>query len=209
MPYDFRYFKGTDQNGNIASRSWNQLGDIRIEGIYTGFSADLSSGLTFGLKLPTGDYSYDPALVDRDTQIGMGSTDILLGGFHRGHLNEAWRLDWFAQAELDLPVLSQDQYRPGFELDAAAGINYRGFSLGPLTISPLAQVLFSGRASDSGDNANPDNTGYQRILLSPGMEVQMSSVTLYADAEFPVVQYFTGNQLAAPVLFKVGLSYVF
>ncbi len=209
VPYDFRYFKGTDQNGNIGSRNWSQLGDIRIKGIYTGFSPDLSSGVTFGLKLPTGDHSYDPDLVDRDTQIGTGSTDILLGGFHRGHLNDAWRLDWFAQAELDLPVLSQDQYRPGLELDAAAGIDYRGFSLGPLTISPLAQVLFSDRASDSDANADPDNTGYQRILLSPGMQVQMSSVTFYADAEFPVVQYFTGNQLAAPVMFKASLSYAF
>ena len=57
--------------------------------------------------------------------------------------------------------------------------------------------------------ADPANTGYQRILLSPGIECRLHPVKIYADAEFPVYQNFTGNQLAAPVLFKVILSYMF
>ena len=53
-------------------------------------------------------------------------------------------------------------YRPGAELDTAAGIDYKGFSLGRARISPLAQVIFSERTSDCGSNASPDDTGYQR-----------------------------------------------
>jgi hypothetical protein len=34
-------------------------------------------------------------------------------------------------------------------------------------------------------------------------------VKIYADAELPVYQHFNGNQLAAPVLFKVSVSYMF
>jgi hypothetical protein len=30
-----------------------------------------------------------------------------------------------------------------------------------------------------------------------------------ADAEFPVFRHFTGNQVAAPVLFKVSMSFLF
>src|ERR1039457_1851701 len=75
VPYDFRYFKKRDDAGNIVSRNWSQLGDIRIEGIYTGFFADQSAGVTFGVKLPTGSHTFDPDIVDRDTQIGTGSTD--------------------------------------------------------------------------------------------------------------------------------------
>ena len=30
-----------------------------------------------------------------------------------------------------------------------------------------------------------------------------------ADAEFPVFQHFTGNQVAAPVLFKVSRNFMF
>ncbi len=40
--------------------------------MYTGFSDDMSKGIIFGLKLPSG--SYTAAGFDRDTQIGTGST---------------------------------------------------------------------------------------------------------------------------------------
>ncbi len=209
IPYDFRYFRGTDIHNNIASHNWSELGDIRLEGIYTGFSPDLSAGITGGLKLPTGSYSVDPNLVDRDTQIGTGSTDFLLGGFYRGNLDRNQNWDWFAQGLLDVPALTQAGYRPGVEFDAAAGIDYKGFSLGRALVVPLAQVIFSERASDSGPDADPDNTGYQRLILSPGLEIHLHPVKIYADVEFPVFQHFTGNQLAAPVMFKLSLSYMF
>jgi hypothetical protein len=204
VPFAYRYFKTAD-----GSTSWGSLGDIRVEGIYTGFMADLSAGVTFGVKLPTGNDNYNPAIVDRDTQIGTGSTDILLGGFYRDNLtkNDWW--DWFAQFQLDVPVLIQDEYRPGVELDAAAGIDYKKFSLGRVRISPVAQVIFSERTSDSGAAANSDNSGYQRILLSPGVEFHIHPVKLYADVELPVYQHVTGNQVVAPVLFKVSLSFMF
>ena len=47
--------------------------------MYTGFFKDMSTGVIFGLKLPTGTYTA-PGL-DRDTQIGSGSTDLMLGGY--------------------------------------------------------------------------------------------------------------------------------
>ena len=209
LPYTFRNFKGTDEGGDIASHDWSGLGDIRIQGIYTGFFADESAGVTFGLKLPAGSYTEDTDLVDRDTQIGSGSTDILLGGFYRGNLDANQKWDWFAQAQLDVPTLIQDEYRPGVELDTAAGIDYKGFSLGKVRISPLAQILFSERTSDSGGAADPDNSGYQRILLSPGVEFHIHPVKIYADAEFPVFQNVTGDQLTTPMLFKVSASYMF
>ena len=204
VPFAYRYFKTAD-----GSTSWGSLGDIRVEGLYTGFMPDLSVGVTFGVKLPTGNDNYNPALVDRDTQIGSGSTDILLGGFYRDNLDRNQQWDWFAQLQLDVPVLIQDQYRPGVELDTAAGIDYKGWSLGRVKISPVAQVIFSERTSDSGAAANPDNSGYQRILLSPGIEFHLHPVKLYADVELPVYQNVIGNQVVAPVLFKVSLSYMF
>jgi hypothetical protein len=207
VPYDYRSFT-KNNSGTLATRSWSQLGDIRIQGIYTGFFEDLSAGATLGVKLPTGSHTFASDFVDRDTQIGTGSTDILVGGFYRGNLAKEW--NWFAQLQLDVPVLIQDAYRPGLELDTAAGIAYRGFWLGPVRISPLAQVIFSERTRDSGANsASPVASGYQRIMLSPGIEIHVHPVKIYADAEVPVYQNFTGNQLAAPVLFKVSLSYMF
>ncbi len=210
IPYDIRRFSGLDDSGNPVSRNWSQLGDIRLRGIYTGFSPDLSAGVTFGVKLPTGSFRYAEEVVDRDTQIGTGSTDVLLGGFYRGRLSAAAHLDWFAQAEVDVPTLIQDQYRPGVELDAATGVYWKGLNLGSVKLVPVGQLLFSERTSDSGANAaSPTASGYQRLLLSPGIEVDAHPLKFYADVEFPVYQNFTGDQLSAPVLLKVSMAWMF
>ena len=86
-PYWSRYFSTTDDDtgGNLVF-SHASLGDIRLRGIYTGMSDTMSTGVTFGLKLPTGDRKY--AGFDRDTQIGTGSLDLLLGLYHLGTLTD-------------------------------------------------------------------------------------------------------------------------
>jgi len=209
IPYTFRYFRGTDEAGNIAARSWSALGDVRIRGIYTGFSEDMSLGLTLGVKLPTGSFSRDTFLVDRDTQIGSGSTDVLVGGFFRHALTSDNSWGWFVQAEVDVPTLTQAGYRPGVELGTAAGVHYNNLSIGRVRIRPLAQIIGSWRGHDDGSAADPDSTGYGRIILSPAIEVDIHPVKIYGDVEFPVYQDFTGNQLVAPEMFKVIASYMF
>src|ERR1700733_14182848 len=125
VPYDYRTFRTVTSNpsvppNTVTSIDWGALGDIRLEGIYTGFFADQSAGVSFGVKLPTGDWTYNNAYgdIDRDSEIGTGSMDILLGGFYRGNITKDEKWDWFAQALLDVPVLTQDQYRPGVEFDS-------------------------------------------------------------------------------------------
>ncbi len=207
LPFANRTF---DSVGNTSSLNWTSLGDVRLKGLYTGFSEDLSSGLTFGVKLPTGSYHHTEALgsIDRDTQIGSGSTDFLLGGYHRARLgNSPW--NWFVQAELDVPALKQGDYRPGLEADAAVGFYFDGLSLGRTKVSPVAQVIGSWRGRDTGLAAASDNSGYQRILVSPGLEFHLHPVKIYADVELPVYQNVSGHQLVAPVLFKLTLSYMF
>lgn len=210
VPYDFRSFTAKTDAGKLVTDRWNQFGDVRLEGLYTGFSADLSAGVNLGVKLPTGDYKFDPEVVDRDTQLGTGSTDILMGGFYRHHINLRAKLFWFAQTELDVPVLTQEHYRPGLELDSALGVYYRGWNIGRAKISPVAQVIVSERTSDGGGaSAHPVASGFQRVLISPGIEVDVPPLKFYADAEVPVYQNFTGNQIAAPVLMKATVAYEF
>jgi len=209
LPYTFRIFKGTDGNGNISTHNWSGVGDIRLNAIYTGFADDFSTGLTLGVKLPTGNFDEDTFLVDRDTQIGSGSTDLLLGAFHRDKIGRKSHFEWFVQGLLDVPLLTQGEYTPGTEFDGAIGIDYTGFSVGGVLIVPVAQVYVSDRAHDSGNNADPFNTGYQRVMLSPGLEVDYHRWRFYVDTEIPVYQYFKGNQLSAPALFKSNLTFLF
>ncbi|MGP8234760.1 MAG: hypothetical protein ACLQVW_05055, partial [Limisphaerales bacterium] len=110
LPYDVRHYQAY-QGG---STTWNAFGDLRLEGMYTGFFPDMSAGVTFGLKLPTGDDTHDiTSILDRDTELGTGGTDLLLGGFYRHTLSSVLHgLYWFAQAQLDVPMLIQGGYRP-------------------------------------------------------------------------------------------------
>ena len=214
VPVWNRFFKTDTNFGNgapdIQSTTWTGLGDIRIKGIYTGFSEDLSTGVTYGLKLPTGDNVYNPGLVDSDSQIGTGSTDILLGAFHRQALTQDNSWSWFAQAQLDVPVLIQNQYRPGSELDMAVGVHYNQWSFGEVKVTPVAQIITSFRGRDSGANsASPVASGYQRLIVSPGIEVDYKQFSAYADIEVPVLQSFNGYQLTSPFMVKLVLAYNF
>jgi len=71
-------------------------------------------------------------------------------------------------------------------------------------------MLVSNRASDSGPAAaNPQASGYQRILLSPGFQIDIHPIRIYADAEFPVFNDVVGQQLISQCLVKVNVSYMF
>ena len=154
VPYTVRHFVTTDDDtGDIVSANHSAFGDIRIKGIYSGFSPDMSSGVTFGLKLAiTGDYRFTG--FDRDTAIGSGSTDLLLGAYHMGNLGGKW--NWFANAQLDQPVLTQDQDRPGSEADAVTGVYYNGWHIGSVKIiAGGAAHRLVPPATTTGAAANP------------------------------------------------------
>jgi hypothetical protein len=214
VPYEERHFVTVSYApGNpLADLNFRGFGDIRIEGVYTGFSPDLSSGLTFGVKLPTGSFTQNNAFgdIDRDTEIGSGSTDLLVGAYRRFNLGIDYGWSGFAQALVDVPVLTQAQYRPGAEFDGAVGLYYNGWSIGRMLISPIAQLKVSVRGMDTGANAtSPVASGFNRLLFSPGIEFDMHPVKVAADIELPVYQHFTGNQLAAPLMFRLNVAYMF
>jgi hypothetical protein len=209
VPYIDRHFKTTTDfpnDGDTQMFDHAAIGDVRIKGIYSGFSDDMSTGVTFGLKLANGDFTY-PHL-DRDTSIGTGSTDWLLGAYHVGALTGDF--SWFMTGEWDHAFSIQDNYRPGDEWDAAIGSYYNGWNVGKNgKLSPLLQLIGTYRNHDTGINANPPNSGYERVLISPGMEYNVDPVKLYGDVEFPIYQNVNGNQLVAPVLFKFLVAYSF
>ncbi len=223
----------------IQSFNSKAIGDIEVMGIYTGFFSDMSTGIELGLKLPTG--TFNAPGIDRDTQIGTGSTDLLVGGFHRGMLtgDNAWQ--YFAQVMWRQPFLYQDEadpqgffdgnpgviqsYHPGMQVDGAAGIVYNNLYnvLGFDKITPLGQVIVSHRNADSGTGADPFNSGFDRVMLSPGIEftkvldeANNRVLKTYFDVEVPV--YYRANaannagtegQLVAPYLIRVVTSYNF
>jgi hypothetical protein len=229
----------TGSYAGVVPFNSDSIGDIEVMGFYTGFFNDMSTGVIFGLKLPTGTFTA-PGL-DRDNQIGSGSTDLLLGGFHRGMLSgdNAWQ--YFAQAIWRQPFLYQaaadpqgffdgnpgvvQTYFPALQVDAAAGILYNNWYhvLGFDKITPLGQVIVSHRNHDTGTGADPYNSGFDRVMLSPGIEftkvideASNQVAKVYFDVEVPV--YYRANaadnngtegQLLAPYMIRVVTSYNF
>lgn len=233
LPFFHRRLTTTDDANGDATGVPNSIytgqifaqGDLQIIGMYTGFSPDLSTGLEFGTKLPTGNWTGPNGagggpLFDRDSLPGTGSTDLIVGGYHAGSLNASNTLSYFVQAKYQFAVATQEQYRPGNELDAAVGATYSFGAVGSFTkVAPVLQLLNSYRLHDTGANADELNSGYERVLIAPGVELRLDKVRLFADVALPVYQYTnhaaslaiegTSGQLVAPALFKVQIAYDF
>ena len=212
LPYTQRYFKTVDEDsGELGRFSHSALGDIRVEGMYTGFSDDMTTGVLSGIKFPSGDFTYKN--FDRDTSIGSGSTDFLFEGYHVGALPLEWRdrtFRWYGQALVQQPMWTQDHYQPGTAFNASLGALYDFGKVGIFDgVTPILTLINSFRSSDHGSNADTDNTGYERIFIAPGAEVRFGVIRFYADMEFPIFQHVTGNQVVAPFLLKTILSYDF
>jgi hypothetical protein len=204
LPVTHRGFLTAD-SGTPEEFDHTALGDVRLMATYSGFSPDMSSGLIVGVKLPTGDSTY--AHFDPDVQIGTGSTDILLGAYHSGSLSANGSYGYYAQVMWQHELATSHHYTPGSEVNAAFGVSYAGWTFGNAQISPIVQAIVSYRGHDGGLTGDPDNTGYTRLLLSPGMKADFGTWKLYGDVEVPVAQNVEGNQLIAPVAVKLIASY--
>ncbi len=209
VPYWQRLFKTLGDDGvTVDSYNHGALGDIRIKGVYNGFSPDLSTGITFGLKLPTGDSTYPN--FDPDTEIGSGSTDTLLGAYHMGNItaDNQWR--YFTQVQWDQPIAHKSNYRPGNEVIAVAGAYYEGWHLSPgFKVAPVLQVSAAYRGHDGGPDGHPGDSGYTRVVVTPGIEADIQRVAVYLDVGLPVYVNASGNQLVAWQLYRLNVSYRF
>jgi hypothetical protein len=220
VPYWVRDYKGAYE-GNTEDIQWHQnnsIGDIRIQGMYTGLSEDMSTGLLLGFKVPSGDWHFPP--YDRDLQIGTGSTDLLFGAYHLGTFPSqlgpvplTFRerpFNWYTQWDYDLPFTGQDHYLPGRELDGALGAYYDFGKVAFLKeLAPMVTFLVSDRTRDTESNADHFDTGYTRFLVAPGGEIRAWAIRAYADIEVPMFQNMNGYQQTAPFATKLILSYSF
>jgi hypothetical protein len=78
------------------------------------------------------------------------------------------------------------------------------------------RLIGSYRERDGGTSADPIDTGYERLLISPGVEFTYvldnpnnKAIKIYADVEVPIYQRVNGNQLTTPALFMMVTSFTF
>jgi hypothetical protein len=209
LPYIQRFVREADEDsGDIESHTHAALGDIRVTGAYTGLSADMSTGLTFGVKLPTGDSTY--RYFEPDTQIGTGSTDALIGAYQLGNLTRDGQWRYFVQAVWDQVIWHKASYRPGSEGTIAAGAYFEGWRVtSAVKVTPMLQFSATYRGHDGGPEGDPANTGYTRLLVMPGLELDAKGLTVSVDAGLPIYASVSGDQLVSSLFLRVNANHRF
>src|SRR3989475_6769246 len=167
-----------DPTGANTFEKWDftKAGDARVLGYYR-FDNEknpvVNSGLTFGLKLPTGSTrvsNADGAVAERMLQPGTGSTDAVLGGFYSapGFYQDS---SWSVQALYQQPVSTKDNYTPGKQFQLNLGYRH------PLAheLQALLPINNLIKGKDSGANSEPDLSGSRTVFLSPGFAYSVTA----------------------------------
>jgi hypothetical protein len=203
----------SDSKDVFTSIQKRDIGDIRINGIYSGILSDKSFGITFGLKLPTG--STKSLEISRANQVGTGTYDALLGFYKVGKIDQAEKFSYFVQGSYQKPLHQHSGYRQGQEFAAATGIAYDAGHLGKFAeikkVVPILQFSMADRSRDSGfaDPSHNDDTGYTNFYFAPAIEVSFADFRIYTDIQLPIYRRVNGNQLVAQNIYKAILSYDF
>ena len=135
-------------------------------------------------------------------QPGSGTTDLLLGAIYHQQLTASGAA-WFAQAQLQQPLNSHDDFRPGAQLALDLGYAH------PLTerLSGLVQLNAVAKRRDHGAQAEPTLSGSRSVLLSPGLSYKVGeSLRVYAYYQQPLHQHVRGVQLTADNAVVLGVS---
>lgn len=217
LPLVDRYVEITNHGATHGSPNYTtstrntSLGDIAVKGIYSGFSDDMSTGLIFGVRLPTGETN-NKAISSRNKQIGTGSTNSILGFYHTGNINKFDSLNYFTQFIWEKPLVIHRGYHPGQEISGSLGVvkSFSGFSQ-IKKISPIFQIIGTKKQQDSGyaDPSHNQNSGYVFGYFASGIELSLENFKIYADIQLPFYRSVNETQIVPQNLYKLILSYNF
>jgi hypothetical protein len=205
-----------NHHGEAITESWkfSDPGDVRIAGHYQRPLEDADAlrlsyvGIGAGLKLPTGKTDVandDGEVAERSLQPGTGTTDLTIGAYYRQALG-AWNASWFTQIGAQLPLNSHDGYKPGRQVLFDVGGRWEATA----SLGLLLQLNASWKGSDSGSEAEPEDSGGRWVFLSPGFTFAVGrNFNVYGFVQLPLYQDVNGVQLVAKQAYTVGASVQF
>ncbi len=162
-----------------------------------------SSGILFGVKLPTGIHSKENdagEAAERGLQPGSGTTDLILGGFHRWLIGDN---DAFAQARWQHALQAHARFLPGDRISLDLGYRH-GVTR---RLAALMQLNVVHRGHDSGENAEAAESGGDALYLAPGVSYEVSrSARVYGLLQLPLWQRVNGVQITADRALTIGVT---
>ena len=206
----FHLHNETDGTQTPERWKFTELGDVRALGRYQlplvgDVNNPSSVGVIFGLKLPTGKTTLTNGtgdLAERTLQPGSGTTDVILGGYYHQKLPQA-NASWFLQGQIQQPLKSHNDFKPGAQAGIDAGFNY-AFSD---KLGALLQINVLAKRRDKGSQAEPADSGGRYMSISPGLSYALTdTIHIYGFFQKPVYQQVNGVQLTASKALVAGLS---
>ena len=201
-----------NHRGARLPESWDftRVGDMRVLGRRQWQSENREAqqldyyGLTFGLKLPTGETGVrnaEGALAERTLQPGTGTTDLLAGGYVSRVLGSD--SSWFADLLVQQPLGSYHNFKPGTRVSFDVGYRYEATD----NFALMLQLNALHKDRDRGSEAESENSGGKFLFISPGLSYGISkSAQFYAYVQLPIYQYVNGVQLTADWAAVIGFS---
>lgn len=205
-----------NHHGEAIPESWkfSDPGDVRVAGRYQNVFEDAGAarisyaGIVAGLKLPTGDTNVaneEGEVAERTLQPGSGTTDLIVAAYFRQAIG-GWNASWFTQLGGQFPLNTNKGYKPGQQVLLDVGGRWEASE----RVGLLVQVNALWKGHDSGDEAEPEDSGGRWVFVSPGFTVAVSrNVNLYGFVQLPIYQNVNGVQLVAKRAFAVGASVQF
>jgi hypothetical protein len=198
--------------GENEDERWKftEPGDVRVIGRHDLASGSdplrpSTTGLTFGLKLPTGRTTVanaDGEAAERSMQPGTGTTDLIVGAYYQQTLLNS-DASWFAQTQYQHALNSHDGYQPGAQFSADAGYRH-GFGE---RLGLQVQLNVVHKQADSGSAAEPADSGGRFVNASPGLTYALSSqLQLYGFVQQALYRHVTGVQLTANRAYLLGVT---
>jgi hypothetical protein len=100
--------------------------------------------------------------------------------------------------------------RAGFKRGNAMYVDGGGRYALANNVGVMLQLNYAWKGRDSGEEAEPDDSGQEQLWLSPGISWNVSkNAQLYAFAQFPLYQRVNGVQLTADWSALAGVSWRF
>ena len=162
-----------------------------------------------GLKLPTGKFVIDASDPDvaavANTQLGSGSTDVLLNGMYNVSIN---RFGINTTVNYKVNSENKEEYKFGNKLTAGS-FAYYVLPVKSVMISPNIGLLYQHTEASQLQGSKVDLTGGKILEGSVGAEISLNRIAVGLSAQLPLAQNFAENQTKEKVKGVAHVSFAF
>lgn len=210
LPYLINHMEGNHEQAHTAGP-----GDPMVMAYFTPFNTGNTENkwknallLGVGAKLPVGNFEEknDGVIINRNFQLGSGSTDLLLSANYTVSVNN-WGLNTETSYKLNSANKNDYQFGNQFNL---SGYFFRYLERGSIGWLPYAGAYYEQSAPHYDGLVRQINTGGHALLSTVGSQLYWKQVSLTADYQHPLVQRYNAEDIAtitAKGRWTIGLLY--